>query len=99
MFQEGPGQPPHLLARLGAGECFGEMALVNDKPRMATARSVKRTNLLSVDRHAFSELFAYHPPLRRMFQALIDDRQHAGARAESEGQPDLTIVTRQQAKL
>jgi len=99
MFQEEPGQPPHLLARLGAGECFGEMALVNDKPRMATARSITRANLLSVDRHAFSELFAHHPPLRRMFQSLIDERLRAGAQPEPEGQPDLTIVTRQQEKL
>lgn len=99
LFQEAPGQPPHLLARLGAGECFGEMALVNDKPRMATARSITRANLLSVDRHAFGELFAHHPPLRRMFQALIDERQRADARPKPEGQPDLTIVSRQQANL
>ena len=63
------------LARLGPGECFGEMALVNDSPRMATARVVTKTNLLSLDRAAFSALFAYHPPLRRMFQTLIDQRQ------------------------
>jgi NADH dehydrogenase len=99
LFQEAAGQPPHLLARLGAGECFGEMALVNDKPRMATARSITRANLLSVDRHAFGELFAHHPPLRRMFQALIDERQRADARPKPEGQPDLTIVSRQQANL
>jgi NADH dehydrogenase len=99
LFQEGPGQVPNRLARLGPGECFGEMALVDDQPRMATARSMTRANLMSVDRHAFSELFAHHPPIRRMFQALIDERQRAGARAEPEGQPDLTIVARQQAKL
>jgi NADH:quinone reductase (non-electrogenic) len=98
LIQEEPGQAPHLLARLGAGECFGEMALVNDKPRMATARSVTKANLLSVDRHAFGELFAYHPPLRRMFESLIDERRRAAVPAEPEGQPDLTIVTRQQAR-
>jgi CRP-like cAMP-binding protein len=74
------------------------MALVTDKPRMATARSIAKANLLSVDRHAFSELFAYHPPLRRMFEALIDERRRASAPPELEGQPDLTIVTRQQAR-
>jgi NADH:ubiquinone reductase (H+-translocating) len=99
MFEEAPGQPPHLLARLGQGECFGEMALVNDKPRMATARSITSVNLLSVDRHAFGALFTYHPPLRRMFQALIEQRRSAVAQPEPEGQPDLTIVTRHQAKL
>ena len=98
LFQEGPDQVPHLLGRLGPGECFGEMALVNDKPRMATARSIARTNLLSVDQHAFGALFAYHPPLRRMFEALIAERRRPTAPPEPEGQPDLTIVTRQQAR-
>ena len=98
LFQEGSGQAPRSLARLGAGECFGEMALVNDKPRIATARSVTRANLLSVDRHAFGELFVHHPPLRRMFEALIDERRRTAVPSEPEGQPDLTIVTRQQAR-
>jgi NADH dehydrogenase len=98
LFQEEAGHAPSLLARLGAGECFGEMALVNDRPRMATARSVTRVNLLSVDRQAFGALFAYHPPLRRMFEGLIDERRRAAAPIEPVGQPDLTIVTRQQAR-
>src|SRR6266852_6252535 len=62
------------LARLGPGECFGEMALVNESPRMATARTVTKVNLLSLDRATFNALFASHPPLRGMFQTLIDQR-------------------------
>lgn len=63
-----------VLGRLAQGGCFGEMALVNDMPRMATARSVTSVNLLSIDRQAFNALFAFHPPLRRMFQRLVDQR-------------------------
>ena len=81
MVKEGP-QSEQLLARLGAGECFGEMALVNDNPRMATARSVTSVNLLTVDRNGFHALFAYHPPLRRMFQQLIEQRLRPAAGAE-----------------
>jgi NADH dehydrogenase len=68
------GHHEQVLARVGAGGFFGEMALVNDAPRMATARTVTAVNLLTVDRHAFNALFAYSPPLRRMFQRLIDQR-------------------------
>jgi NADH dehydrogenase len=69
-----PGGGEVVLARLGPGECFGEMALVTDRPRMATARCVTATNLLTVDRHAFHALFAHLPPLRRLFEELIERR-------------------------
>jgi CRP-like cAMP-binding protein len=74
MLKQDPRQPEQPLARLGPGECFGEMALVNESLRMATARTVTKVNLLSVDRATFNALFASHPPLRSMFQMLIDKR-------------------------
>jgi NADH dehydrogenase len=82
MVKEEPGKSGEVLARLGAGECFGEMALVNDTPRMATARSVTSVNLLTVDRNGFQALFACHPPLRRMFQQLIEERLRPGSGAD-----------------
>src|SRR5260370_107732 len=78
------GDGEQVLGRVGPGGCFGEMALVNDHPRMATARTVTRVNLLSVGRDAFDALFAYHPPLRHIFQQLIEER---GRGRTGEGQP------------
>lgn len=63
-----------LLAVLGSGDCFGEMALVSDLPRMASARSRTSVNLLTLDRTAFSALFGALPPLRGLFQQLIEQR-------------------------
>jgi NADH:ubiquinone reductase (H+-translocating) len=62
------------LRRLGAGECFGEIALVGDRPRTATVRAVSASNVLAVDRDAFQALFATVPPLRRFFEALVAGR-------------------------
>ncbi len=87
IVKQGPGDGEQVLGRLGPGGCFGEMALVNDRPRMATARTVTRANLLSVDRDAFVALFAYHPPLRLMFQQLIEERGRGRA---GEGQSALS---------
>jgi NADH:ubiquinone reductase (H+-translocating) len=81
------------LARLGPGECFGEMALVNESPRMATARTVTKVNLLSLDRATFTALFASHPPLRSMFQMLIDQRLRVAA---DDAQTDVRDVGRTQ---
>lgn len=64
----------NILARLGPGECFGEMALVSDKPRMATVRSCTSVNVLTVDRDAFHALLAHLPPLRMFFEQLIEQR-------------------------
>jgi NADH dehydrogenase len=77
VVQEEPGKAPHVLARLGPGECFGEMALVDDRPRMATVRSVTSVNVLTLDQEAFSALFAHLPPLRGLFQQLIERRRQA----------------------
>jgi NADH dehydrogenase len=64
----------NLLARLGPGEWFGEMSLVSDNPRNATARSVGPVNVLTIDEAAFNALFSHLPPLRSMFQRLIEQR-------------------------
>jgi NADH:quinone reductase (non-electrogenic) len=68
----GQGEVP--LRRLGAGECFGEIALVSDQPRSATVRTVTGVNLLAVDREAFQALFSNLPPLRGVFEQLIQSR-------------------------
>jgi NADH dehydrogenase len=73
-----------VLARLGPGECFGEMALVSDNPRMATARTVGPCKLLTLDRDAFAALFSYLPPMRGVFQRLIAERLLAAQMFEEE---------------
>lgn len=65
------GQSDVPLARLGCGECFGEMGLVRQMPRSATVRTVTRVNVLAMDRYTFQALFAHLPPLRLFFEQLI----------------------------
>lgn len=44
------------IASLGPGEFFGEMSLLDDQPRFATAIVRKAARLLKVDREGFAEL-------------------------------------------
>jgi len=69
-----PDRGETSLRTLGPGECFGEIALVSDRPRSATVRSRGNVNLLAVDREAFQALFSNLPPLRGFFEQLIDMR-------------------------
>jgi NADH:ubiquinone reductase (H+-translocating) len=75
VFKNDGAGAPAPLRRLGPGECFGEIALVSDRPRSATVRAVCATRVLAVDREAFAALFATLPPLRGFFESLIEMRR------------------------
>jgi diguanylate cyclase (GGDEF)-like protein len=59
------------LARLGAGEFFGEMAILNEKPRSATVRAVDNVKVLRLERDDFTRILMDSPPLAlRVLEAL-----------------------------
>ena len=66
-----PSGPPHQLALLESGECFGEMALIDDAPRMASAVCHEDTVLASLSKERFDELLAAGDPLAtRLLRAM-----------------------------
>jgi NADH dehydrogenase len=79
IVNERPGQPTAIIAELGPGQCFGEMALISDQPRNATVRTSGPVDVLTVDRDAFHALFAHLPPLRDLFQQLIAQRMKSSS--------------------
>ena len=58
------------LAIRRKGDSFGEMALLNDAPRSATARAAEPTQLVSVSRDDFQELLGGDSLALRMMRAL-----------------------------
>jgi NADH dehydrogenase len=74
VVEQQPGGNECVLATLGAGQWFGEMALLNDKPRMSTVRTVTNVNTLSLDRSAFKVLVSHIPPVREAFERLMQER-------------------------
>ena len=42
-----------VIALMGQGEFFGEMALIDDRPRSATATALSRTRLLPIHKDSF----------------------------------------------
>src|SRR5690349_8644723 len=47
---------PKTLAVLGPGEFFGEMAILNSKPRTATAEALTPLRVLEIDAKMFSQM-------------------------------------------
>jgi hypothetical protein len=51
------------LAALGAGDFFGEVALLTGRPRTATVSALTETELLALDRSTVDRLRAKHPQI------------------------------------
>jgi NADH:ubiquinone reductase (H+-translocating) len=70
-----------LLGRLGPGDWFGEMALLNETTRGATVRCVEAMDALSLPKSEFSVLAANLPELRRSFERVMETRRGAATSA------------------
>jgi hypothetical protein len=57
------GDRAHRLATFAEGVYFGEMALLEDKPRSATVRAETETKLLTISREDFQKLTESEPSL------------------------------------
>lgn len=67
------GNSEVVLARLGRGEIFGEMALIDDRPRMASARSADGVTCVLISQSEFKrKLNAADPLLRRLLQIFVN---------------------------
>ncbi len=69
--QEGASQQ---LARLGPGDCFGEMALLTGAPVSATIRSATSVELLILSQRDFQALLAANPGMHSYFTRLVAAR-------------------------
>ncbi|HVV50257.1 MAG TPA: cyclic nucleotide-binding domain-containing protein [Polyangia bacterium] len=68
------GQP---IARLRAGDLFGEMSLLGDGPTTAEVRTVAPTSILFLGRDYFRRLVSALPALRKYFEDLSRARAAA----------------------
>ncbi len=74
-------QDGQLVRELGAGECFGEIALLYDQPRSATVRSAEGTRLAvsRLRRSVFLTAVTGYPAATLSAQELVTRRLEADA--------------------
>ena len=70
-----------ILGTLGKGAFFGEMALLDDTPRMASVRTTVPTVLIIIGRQDFDEKMSKADPfLRGLIQVLAGTIREMGAK-------------------
>src|SRR2546427_2185094 len=62
------------LATLGPGEVIGEMALLDEFPRSATARAIEPTTVLGIQRWHFKGILESHPQLALALLPILSRR-------------------------
>jgi CRP-like cAMP-binding protein len=62
------------IARLGPGEVFGEIGLLADHPRTASAIIREKSILFRISREDFETLISSQPKVKKTFEALMDER-------------------------
>jgi CRP/FNR family transcriptional regulator, cyclic AMP receptor protein len=62
------------LATLEKGEFFGEMAILNDKPRSASAETIEECEMLVIDRKTFDALLRSNVEIAIRFIKRLADR-------------------------
>ncbi len=70
-----------VVATLGPGQFFGEVAILRDMPRTATVRAVTRVSLLTMDDETFRSLVAQSLGVTADFDEIIQARMSGLARS------------------
>jgi len=71
------------LSTLGPGEFFGEMAILNNRPRSATAEVIEEAKLLVLDAQTFENMLVKNAEIAvRMILRMANRLEEANARVE-----------------
>jgi CRP-like cAMP-binding protein len=64
IFHEAPaGEEEKAVSMLGDNDFFGEMALIEDKPRNATAKTVEESEIFKLTKEDFIQLVSSNPSM------------------------------------
>jgi len=88
-----PGGGEERLAVRRAGDVFGEMALLNDAPRFATAKAAEECKCLTLSRADFEGLMGGDSLALRMMKILSQALRALGVRFVNLKRPEEGLVT------
>ena len=65
-----------LIAELGEGDTFGEIALISDQPRTGTVRAITDIEVCTIHKIEFEHLIKQSPALRDASSKMVKERLH-----------------------
>lgn len=68
------GEGAVVLGRLGSGEIFGEMGMITDRPRSATATAIENTTVECIDEAEFEHAILARPERLHAYLGTLFDR-------------------------
>lgn len=74
VLQKGTGHAGQVVARLQAGDHFGEIALIQKAPRTATIKTVSAVQVYKMNPNSFVALYTHLPGFRGHFQQVMESR-------------------------
>ena len=75
------------VARLGAGDYFGEMSLLAGDPRTASVTAHTECQLLEIDKDALRPVFDKHPDLMETMARIVTERRLSNEAMEQQTTP------------
>ncbi|MDH5678200.1 MAG: cyclic nucleotide-binding domain-containing protein [Nitrospinota bacterium] len=79
----------YILAYMGQGAYFGEVALFHNRPRVATATALTRTELVKINKVDFDKLLFRYPEVRAELQKLAESRYLSAPGLAREADQDM----------
>lgn len=64
----------HIVGILKTNDILGEMGLIDDLPRSATATAISDCEILIIDKKQFNEIIEQHPEILRPLTTLLVQR-------------------------
>jgi hypothetical protein len=71
---QGEGPDQRVVAKLGSGQYFGEMALINNAPRNATVRAVSESTVAVLGKQNFGTMLKLMPSTKGDIMKTVNER-------------------------
>ncbi|MBW1912097.1 MAG: cyclic nucleotide-binding domain-containing protein, partial [Deltaproteobacteria bacterium] len=88
-----------IMATLGEGQVFGEMGLIEDRPRSATVRAESDLKVRTIDREQFNELLRTKPSTLIPIMKSLFERLRQASEMLAEKTADSLTEPRKERKI